>query len=185
MTSGKPFFETDKIKNKVSEVEFLEMRREMIKAGGKWLLTARVTYILMLIHAVLSFLAWTTNLVLVLILDKRIESLEVSTIVKIAVLIAPNIVFQIGLKFFMYKTCREIKKILDYKNEEVYKERGINWLTCGTLVYIQIKIVDTELQCFDEYLNTSGGFGMEKSSAFETIKKNPNREILLKNARYE
>jgi len=156
----------------------------MIKAGGKWLQTARITYILMLIHAVLSFLAWTANLVLVLILDKRIESLEVSTVVKIAVLIAPNIIFQLSLKFFMYKTCKEIKKILDIKNEEVYKEKGLSWLTCGTLIYIQIKIVDTELQCFDEYLNTSGGFGMERSSAFETFKKNPNREILLQNMRY-
>lgn len=181
----KPVFEPEKIQNKVTESEFMEIRNEIANAGGKWWTSTKFVYIFMIIHAVLCFAAYFGKLIASAIFDKRIEALEVSTVVNITCLMLPNIISQICMKIFMKKACIGVQKFFDAKNEEIYTARGINWLTCGTLLFIHVKILETEteLKEFGEYCNNSlllMGTSGNNMSAFETINKNSNKEILLK-----
>ncbi len=178
----KPKFEPEKIQNKVSESEFMGIRNQLGNAGGGWFTASKVNYILTMIHAVLCLGVFLAQVIAKKFYDKEI--LEISTAIKITCLILPNIILQISMKIFMKKACIGIQKFFDSKNEEIYAERGINWLTCGTLIFIHLKIVgeDTELQGFGEYSNNNQillGTSGNNMNAFEMINKNSNREILL------
>lgn len=70
----------------------------------------------------------------------------------------------------MNKTCKILKEFFDVQNEEVYAARGVNWLTCGTVLYMRLTIVDSELQAFPKYVEN----GQMNTS------KNSNKEVLLK-----
>ena len=170
----KPIFEPEKIQNKVSESEFLQMRSEMATAGGKWFTVAKVNYTLIILHATLCLLFFAAKMIARVFFDKKI--LEFSQVIQITGLTLPHITEQICMRIFMKKACVGVQKLFDSKNEEIYSARGVHWLACGTLVYIHIKIIEDET----ELTKFSGGVSENNVNVFEVMNKNSNREILLK-----
>jgi len=173
----KPIFEPEKIQNLVSESEFMQMRNELPNAGGKWFTAAKVNYALTIIHAILCLLFFAAKLIADKFFDEKI--FQWSKLVQIANLTLPNIILQICMNIFMKKACVGVQKFFDLKNEEIYTARGINWFTCGTLVYIHIRIIadESDLKKFDKS-QVLFGISEGEIKAFEVT--NSNREILMK-----
>ena len=178
MTIGEPEFDPIQIRYKVSELKYLELREEMIKVGNGRLKRTKSIYLFLVAFTLLCLLAWIAQFVLIVIFQMGSTPVKILLIINVAGLLIPNLALQCYWRVSMKKTCNLLEELFEAKNSEIYRAKGVNWLTCGTLVYIHIQMMDTELQAFGEYANTSLD---RSSSAFETIKKNPNREVLLNN----
>lgn len=177
--SGAPVFEAHKIQNKVSETEFLEIREATIKAAGGSLKTTRIAYLLSVIFAVLCFLAGVVLYAIHEIDPSKLPSIDFPLWIKIVAFILPNVILQCFCKFSMSRTCKIIKQFFDVQNEQVYSARGINWLTRGTLLYIHVKIVDSELQAYPKYINNSQLGKAGNAPNFDYMNQSSNKEVLL------
>jgi len=153
----------------------MQMRNKLAAAGGGWFAASKVNYILTTIHATLCLLVFLAQLIAREFYDKTI--LEISTVIQITCLVIPNIVFQICMKIFLKKACVGIQRFFDEKNQEIYTERGVNWLTCGTLVFIHLKIVGEDVEMEKLYGESSQ---LLVGTSGNNMNQNSNREVLLK-----
>ena len=174
---GTPVFDPKKVQNKISEQEFPKMREAMIREGGNWLIAAKILFVLVLIYSIVGAVAGILSISKVFDMFFGTQAL---------IFMMPSIILQMIWIFCGWKARNKIRDLFDWQNERYYTARGVNWLTCGTLLFIHVKITekDAELQEFKEYSNNSVllmGTSGNNMSAFETINKNSNREILLKN----
>ena len=177
MTFGTPKFEPEKIQNKISEQEFHHMRALMINIGGEKLKKAKRIYFIMVAYAVLCFVGWLFQIIFQLIFPSK--NLQTSMAVSILVTVLPNMMLQCYWKSSMLKACEEIARLFDRENKRIYTARGINWQTCYTLIFIHIRILDSELESFDGDLKGE----LEKMITIDkarNIENNSNKEILLK-----
>ena len=143
MLLGKPYFEPHKIQNKISEAEFLEMRKKMIIAGGGFLSAAKFFFVLTVLYA----LACTVVGIGLAVYQRAIiddpDDFEVPLWVNIAVLVLPNILFQLFWIISGAVAAKRLRRFFDEQNQKVYSARGINWTSKGgALMYIHIKIVN-------------------------------------------
>ena len=188
MTLGEPSFEPSKVSYKISELKFLQMRQDMINIGGEKLKRTKAIYLLLVAFTVLGFLACLVELGLAFFFYKELEEyFKITLIVDLVGLVIPNIILQIYWRRSMKKTCAVIEEYFYLQNKDIYSVVGINWVTCGTLLYINIKLVDkeTELRSFEEFSNSTRLSRLrkaEKNLAVETRKDNSNKEILLNNS---
>lgn len=187
MTLGEPDFEPRKIDYKISELKFLQMRQDMINIGGERLKRTKSIYLLLVAFTVLGFMACLAELGLAFFFYKELEEyFKITLIVDVVGLVIPNIILQIYWRHSMKKTCSAIEDYFYLQNKDIYSVVGINWVTCETLLYINIRLVDkeTELRSFEEFSNSTRLSRLrkaEKNLAIETKRDNSNREILLNN----
>ena len=177
MLLGTPNFEPHKLQNKVSEREFHEMRRAMKEAGGCWLSSAKFFFVFFFLYsqscAIFGLGSGIYN-----IIASEDKKLNIPMIVNIVVMLVPNIVLQF---LWILSTCKAVKILnafFERQNHNVQSAKGVNWLMCGNLMYIRIKIVDSEMHAFGKSI----GNGSQVGSGGKSVKdgKTANREILLK-----
>lgn len=138
MLLGTPQFDSSKVGNKISEHEFLRMREAMIKEGGGWLKGAKIFFILVALYS-LGCTAFGLGSVILKVASPDTD-FEIPIVVNIVVMVLPNIILQMIWIFCVWKARNLIRDFLDWQNDSVYAARGINWLTCNTLMYIHIKV---------------------------------------------
>jgi len=187
LTSGKPNFETDMVKYQISEQEFFQMRKAMLEVGDPNLKAMKITFILMVIHAILCFMVAAGIGIFALCFSAKIAQLFFPSLGLIASFVVPNLVLQWYWKYAMGKACKIIEKLFESQNDIVYSLKGISWiLTHGNLKYIHIKNVEAELRSFRGYSleNKTKVFEANQSritTALETARStNSNIEFLLK-----
>jgi len=178
MLLGTPNFEPHKLQNKVSEREFYEMRKAMIEAGGCWLASAKFFFVFFFLYsqscAIFGLGSGVYNIMAAE--DKR---LNIPLVVNIAVMLIPNVILQF---LWILSTCKAVKVLngcFERENQSVHSAKGINWLMCGNLMYIRIKIVGAEMQTFAKPIGSGTQDGGGKSGK-DGKSSNTNREILLK-----
>jgi len=142
-TMGPRRFNTEKTQSIVSDLEFEEMRKEMIIAGGSTLKTAQLLYVLMVTCMTICFTWWAVRFTLAV---TGIHRFSVTTIViSIVLTILTNVSLNIIWRIHMRRAAKDIQVMFDRLNKEVYSERGIHWGTRQTLSYIHIRIVASEV----------------------------------------
>lgn len=175
MTLGTPNFEPYKIQYKISEQEFQEMRIEMIKAGGSKLKKTKIIYLVTISYSILCLASWIFQLIF---------GFQVPVWIGIVMTVIPNMVLQFYWKSCMVKSCEGIARLFDRQNEGIYAARGLHWRTCYTLVYIHIRVLDSELQVLNE-AREALKLRDEKTASVtieevKNIGNNWNKEVLLK-----
>ena len=181
MTKGEPIFKPKKVQNKITEDEFLEMRKEMIEAGGEDLKRAITIYKILTIYAITCFMTWVVLTIFEIIDRENAEKYDVPMVVGILTTAVPNIVLQCKWKSAMKKSCKNITEMFEQKNLTVYLRRNIQWLMKNTLVYVQIKLIDPEdQQQPDADGKTGQSFSSQKSEKKAVVEVDEKRESLLK-----
>ena len=173
MLLGTPIYEPEKIQNKVSDFDFVTMRRAMIQVGGGWLTATKIFFVLMIFYCI--FCAVFGNVTMIMKLCGK--PLDISIAIQLLIMGVPNIIFQVAWLCCMVKSSKIIKKFFEEQNEKIYSFKGINWISYGHLMYIQIKILDSEMLDFEKAGKTSMSGQTGKS---EKAKKPSNKDILLK-----
>jgi len=178
MLLGTPNFEPHKLQNKVSESEFYEMRKAMKEAGGCWLASAKFFFVIFFLYSQSCGLFGLGFIIYNLIASED-NKLSLSMTVNIAVLMVPNMVLQFFWILSMCKAVKILNAFFERQNQALHLSKGINWLMCGNLMYIRIKIMDSEMNAFGK---SSIGNGSQVGSGGKSVKdgKTANKEILLK-----
>ncbi len=152
MTDGKPIFEPEKIKNRISEKEFEEMRKEMVEAGGLELQKAKKFYKWLLIYVLFCFAIWITQIYFAMTSTQGFRALKTPIVISIICTAVPNMYLQCYWKYYMKKACANLTKLFEEKNQSVYASKSVQWYTRKTLMYVHImvsdvKMVDLEADC--------------------------------------
>lgn len=151
----------------------------MINAGGERLKKTKRIYLIMVIYALLCFIGWLFQIIFQLIFPAK--NLQTPMAISIIITVIPNMVLQCYWKSSMLKTCEGIAKLFDRENKGIYAARGINWQTCYTLVFIHIRILDSELEeVYEGESNKTRKTLTENIITIDDVKSIENKEILLK-----
>lgn len=135
MLFGTPDFDSKKVQNKISEQEFGKMREAMIREGGNWLIAAKILFVSVLIYSIVGAVVGIIRI---------IGILDMSFLTQALIFIGPNIIQQWIWVFCVWKARNKIRDLFDWQNEKYYAARGVNWLTCNTLMYIHIRFWSTK-----------------------------------------
>ena len=151
----------------------------MIEAGGFWLASNKFFFVFFFLYSQLCAIFGLGSGIYNIIVAEG-KRLNLPLIVNIAVMVIPNIVLQFLWILSVCKTVKVLNRFFERQNQSVYSAKGINWLMCGNLMYIRIKIVDSdsEMQVFAKSIGNRSQVGSGKSE--KDGKSSANREILLK-----
>ena len=130
MLFGTPDFDPKQVSNKISEQEFGKMREAMIREGGNWLIAARILFTTVLIYSIVGAVIGLLRLAKVL---------DMSFVSQVVIFIVPNLIQQFIWIYCTWKARNKIRDLFDWQNEKYYAAKGVNWLTCNTLMYIHIR----------------------------------------------
>jgi len=142
LTRGEPKFIPAKIDNKISELEFQDMRKEIFHAGGADLKRAMLIYKILLVYVVICFMIWVGQAIFAAVDTEKIKEHKIPFIVVFCCTAVPNITLDCKWKAAMKRACKNINQLFEQKNQEVYSKRGVQWLMHNTLVYVHLKLVD-------------------------------------------
>lgn len=140
MTLGEPDFDPERAQSKITELEFLQMREEIITLCGDALGWTKNIYLFLMAFTFICFMAWIFQLVLATIDFIKGDSFTFSWLINLVCLLIPNICLQCYWRGLMNEVCGMINLLFEKQNQQKFSEKGVNWSTCGTLVYIHVKI---------------------------------------------
>lgn len=140
MTLGDLDFESEKAQSKITDLEFLQMRQEIINLCGDTLRWTKNIYLFLMAFTFICFMAWIVQLVYATIDLIKGDSFTFSWLINVVCLLIPNICLQCYWRGLMNEVCGMISLLFEKQNQMKFNAKGINWATCGTLVYIRVKI---------------------------------------------